>query len=379
MRVLGLMSGTSADGVDAVLAEFKGRSNNPKWQLLNMTAIPYPSDLRKTIIDVGQGLELSSKAWLELSEFITEVYFQAIKICDPNHKAELVGCHGQTVWHKPPEMGLLGSSLQLFRAPLLASLTNRPVIYDFRSADLALGGHGAPLVPKTDEALLGRVKGWRAILNIGGIANLTLIPPKAGPDSVKSLLGWDCGPGNSLIDLAMNKISDGTLFCDQNGNFAASGSPEVTIINKWLKEPFFNKTPPKSTGRDQFGIADLEYRLIECSHMSHENCIATITAFSAAVVAQDLDHIHALSKIRPIELLVAGGGANNSFLYKELGSECKGIMVKKIEEYGIPVGSREALCFAMLAWWHVCQFPGNVTSITGATREAVLGVRVNPA
>ncbi|MFM7549095.1 MAG: anhydro-N-acetylmuramic acid kinase, partial [Cyanobacteriota bacterium] len=177
MRVLGLMSGTSADGVDAVLARFSGPPRRPRWRLERSSFHPYPAELRKELIAVGQGEPRSTAALLELAEAVTGAQATAGRACDPAGQAALVGCHGQTIWHRPPTPERLGSSWQLLQGPLLAQLLQRPVVFDFRTADLALGGQGAPLVPPCDEALLGRTGGWRALLNLGGIANLTLIPP----------------------------------------------------------------------------------------------------------------------------------------------------------------------------------------------------------
>ncbi len=378
MRVLGLMSGTSADGVEAVLAEFSGNPKQPKWSLINFSSLPYPKILRERIIAAGQKSRFSSKEWLDLVEAITEVHFEAARACDPKGLSELVGCHGQTIWHRPPCEGQRGASLQLLQAPLLAQLMKCPVVHDFRAADLALGGHGAPLVPTLDSALFGRVTGWRAILNLGGIANLTLIPPNTGPDRFASVLGWDCGPGNTLIDFAVQKITNGKLSFDQDGLIAARGSPNEEILDCWLKEPFFQKAPPKSTGREQFGRLDLENRLSQIKSISDEDLISTLTAFSAAVVAKELDNLHSRNLIRPIELLVAGGGCRNPALLDQIIRRCRGLRVASIEQNGIAVQSREALAFALLAWWHILKHPGNSTAITGASRSGVLGMIVNP-
>ncbi len=378
MHVLGLMSGTSADGVDAVLAEFEGCPNHPKWTLLNLVSVSYPASLSKKVINAGQGEKLTSKEWLELTEAITEIHAQAALICDRAGKAELVGCHGQTVWHRPPHKQQRGATWQLIHGTLLAHLIKKPVIHDFRSADLVLGGQGAPLVPMTDCALLGKVGGWRAVLNLGGISNLTLIPPRCGPDRSFPVMGWDCGPANSLIDLAMQKLSNGELAFDRDGLIATSGLPDEVVIARWLEESFFQKAPPKSTGREFFGLADLEKRLNEMPFLSSANVIATITAFSAAIIAQDLRNFAEKYSAKPIELIVAGGGCRNRAMLKEIIDRCLGMRVIPIQEMGIAIEGREALAFALLAWWHSLKYPGNSPAITGAKRPAVLGVRVEP-
>ena len=384
MRVLGLMSGTSADGVDAVLVELSGSAEHPHWTLLRSASLDYPASTRQMILAVGQGEAKTASSLLNLSETITQIQAAAARQCDPEGQAQLVGCHGQTLWHRPPknaETGEFqhGSSWQMLQAPLLAQLLKCPVIFDFRAADLALGGQGAPLVPKADAALLGRTKGWRALLNLGGIANLTLIPPEAGPDRLQPVRGWDCGPANSLIDLAIEQFSEGKESCDVGGRLAAAGQCDEALILRWLAEPYFQLSPPKSTGRELFGRADLIRRLKEMQGQAIADQLATLTAFSAAVVAQDLQQLSNQNHPLPIELLVAGGGSQNLTLMRELTRRCRGLRLRRSDELQLPSQSREAMVFALLAWWHHLGYPGNAPAITGAQHEAVLGVRVNPA
>ena len=384
MRVLGLMSGTSADGVDAVLVELSGSAEHPHWTLLRSASLDYPASTRQLILAVGQGEAKTASTLLNLSETITKIQAAAARQCDPEGQAELVGCHGQTLWHRPPESSetgerLHGTSWQMLQGPLLAQLLNRPVIFDFRAADLALGGQGAPLVPKADAALLGRTNGWRALLNLGGIANLTLIPPGTGPDRLQPVRGWDCGPANSLIDLAMEQFSQGKQSCDQGGRLAAEGHCDEALILRWLAEPYFQLSPPKSTGRELFGRADLTRRLQEMQGQAIADQIATLTAFSAAVVAQDLQQLSNQNHPLPIELLVAGGGSQNLTLMRELTKRCRGLRLLRSDELRLPSQSREAMVFALLAWWHHLGYPGNAPAITGAEHDAVLGVCVNPA
>ncbi len=378
MRVVGLMSGTSADGIDAVLVSLSGSASKPKWSILNFVSTAYPNELRRKLIEAGQGKKFSSFEWLELSEEVTEIHAIAARACVDNHEYDLVGCHGQTVCHRAPKEGRLGGSSQLIKAPLLAHFLARPVIHDFRSADIAIGGQGAPLVPLADEALLGRLPGWRAVLNLGGISNLTLIPPLLGPDCKAPVLGWDCGPANSLIDLAIEKISHGEYKFDPDGLLAGQGKEDESIIQEWLKEPYFHLPPPKSTGREQFGCHDLNNRMRQCGRLSHSDFLATLTAFTAAVVAQDLEHLWVHKFIRPFELLLAGGGLKNRSILNELRNRCNGMQIKSIEEYGLPALAREALAFAVLAWWHVLKHPGNSKFVTGAKRSVVLGMRADP-
>ena len=372
MRVLGLMSGTSADGVDAVLATFEGPAQRPRWTILESHSLPYPDDLHHEVLTISQGAAVPASRWLALGEAITEQQAAAALACDPHGTAELIGCHGQTVWHRPPHGEQRGGSQQLLHGPLLAALLQRPVVFDFRAADLALGGQGAPLVPPTDQALLGPTEGWRAVLNLGGIANLTLIPPAGGPQRNAPLLGWDCGPANSLIDLAVARLSGGSRRCDLGGAWAAQGRVDEACIRRWLQEPYVQQAPPKSTGREVFGLSDLERRLGELAGVAAADVLATLTAFSAACVAQDLQRCQVL------ELLVAGGGCHNATLMAQLRQRCLGTIVRPLSELGIAAQQREALAFALLAWWHHLGHPGNAISVTGARRATVLGVCASP-
>ena len=386
MRVLGLMSGTSADGVDAVLASFSGRPSRPSWRILERSTLPYPPQLREALVAAGQGQPLRASDVLELAEALTDVHGLAAQSCDPNRRAKLVGCHGQTLWHRPPTAERQGASWQLLQATALAQRLQTPVVFDFRAVDLALGGQGAPLVPATDAALLPSIGGWRGLVNLGGIANLTLLPPARGPEANAPVLGWDCGPANTLLDLATHYFSGGTVSFDANGAWARQGQPDEDLIQRWLQEPYLQQAPPKSTGRELFGRSDLAQRLAAMQTQAPQpnqqtnqlpnpaNALATLTAFSAAVIGQDL------AKGPPVqELLVAGGGCRNGLLMEELQRRCRGTRVRPLAALGIGDSDREALAFALLAWWHALGHPGNLPSVTGASRPAVLGVCVNPA
>ena len=373
MRVLGLMSGTSADGVDAVLAHFSGHPQHPRWRIEGHHFNPYPAELQRQLIGIGQGQPLPAAELLELAEAVTEHQALAARACDPDGRAQLVGCHGQTLWHRPPQPGHRGASWQLLQGPLLAELLGKPVVFDFRSADLALGGQGAPLVPPADQALLGRCGGWRAVLNLGGIANLTLIPPATGPQRHQPVWGWDCGPANTLLDLATRHFSANRLAYDADGAWARQGHSDEALIKRWLREPYFQTPPPKSTGRELFGQADLERRLGELGPRDPADALATLTGFSAAVVAHELGH-----GPQPVELLVAGGGCRNDLLMEQLRLRCRGLIVRPLSALGIGDAEREALAFALLAWWHVRGHRGSLPSVTGARRAAVLGLLAQP-
>ena len=374
--VLGLMSGTSADGVDGVLVKFWGNTQRPSWRLLSSAHHPYPVDLQQRIVAAGQGKPLPAAAWLQLEQEITKAQAVCARAADPKNCAQLVGCHGQTLWHQPPHLQLLGSSWQSLNAAALAEMLQKPVVSNFRAGDLARGGQGAPLVPSTDQALLPAIGGWRAVLNLGGIANVTLLPPAHGPDQTKPLRGWDCGPANSLIDLAVQFFSAGARNYDQDGSWALEGKVQEELLQQWLKEPYLQKTPPKSTGRELYGRQDLEARLSSLRKAGIEaaaDAIATLTAFSAAAIAADLDR-----GIKPLELLTSGGGCRNKALMLQLRNRCHGVWVRPLAELGIGHQEREALAFALLAWWQQRGFAAGIPSVTGAKRCGILGQLVRP-
>ena len=370
--VLGLMSGTSADGVDAVLARFDGAPRQPSWRVINAIHHPYPLPLRQQLLDAGQGVLLSAAQWLELRQAVSEAQAACAAAADPQHQASLVGCHGQTLWHQPPHAGQCGASWQLLDACLLAERLQRTVVSDFRSADLARGGQGAPLVPLTDAALYPAEGGWRALLNLGGIANLTLLPPGQGRDQ-QPVQGWDCGPANTLLDLAAEHFSGGSSHFDEGGRWALQGQVHEALVQRWLQEPFFQQSPPKSTGRELFGRPDLQRRLEELGEsINPADALATLAALSAAAVAADLQRGPA-----GVEMLVAGGGCRNQALMQQLRSRCRGLWVRSFESLGLNPQHREALAFALLAWWRQLGLPGSAPSITGA-RAGLLGQVAEP-
>tara|TARA_Y100001968_G_scaffold123664_1_gene112648 strand:+ start:12190 stop:13326 length:1137 start_codon:yes stop_codon:yes gene_type:complete len=378
MYVLGLMSGTSADGVDAALVNFFGNPKKPRWKLDKMASLPYPNKLKQAIVTAGQNIGFTGKDWLDISEAITELYAKLAIACDPHKKAQFVSCHGQTIWHRPPSEKRRGASLQLLQAPLLATLLNKRIICDFRSFDLAWGGQGAPLVPLVDEALFGRIDSWRVFLNLGGIANITLIPPKKGPDAKEAITGWDCGPANSLLDLAVQKFSNGKSLFDRDGEIASQGLPNKLIIKQWLKEPYFLKNPPKSSGRDCFGWDDLNRRLNELNNLSCQDILATLSSFTASIIEKDLKNLQKEKNIVPSELVISGGGARNLNLVSEIKSKCLGTQVIALESLGCPSHAREAIAFALLGLWQQKRIVCNTNEITGASKSCVLGISVDP-
>ncbi len=352
---IGLMSGTSLDGVDAVVADLS-TPNAP--QCLGHAHRPYPDELKQALLDLHPSgpdeLHRSQQVGLELARVYAQVTLEVMRPFGlAPQDITALGAHGQTVRHCPTLKGGVGYSVQLNQPALLAELTGIDVVADLRSRDIAAGGQGAPLVPAFHHALWGDPNHATAALNLGGIANLTLLPPASGPDRGSPVLGWDCGPANTLLDLAVQRFSGGEQSFDADGAWASRGAIDEALIQRWLGEPYFQQTPPKSTGRELFGAADLERRLAELdtsaadrgSPLEPADALASLTAFSAAVVAQDLAHGPAV-----LELLVAGGGARNTVLMEQLRRRCHGLMLRPLAELGIGDSDREALAFALLAW-----------------------------
>ncbi len=267
----------------------------------------------------------------------------------------------------------------MLQAPLLAHLLQRPVVHDFRAADLALGGTGSTARASGRCGTAGTHAGLAGTAEPGRHCQPHPHPPCSGVDRHAAILGWDCGPANSLIDLGMRQFTNGAQSFDKGGAMAAQGHADEGWIQRWLQEEYFQLAPPKSTGRECFGQDDLNRRLHQLGGASAADAIATLTAFSAAVVAQDLARLRQSVGIAPIELITAGGGSQNPVLIDELRRRCRGAQLDESSSLGVPTEAREALVFALLAWWHYRGHPGNVPAVTGASRETVLGTRVEPA
>jgi anhydro-N-acetylmuramic acid kinase len=251
MKVIGLMSGTSVDGIDAALVEISGNPLAPQIELIAAATYPYPAALRSQILAVCGGAPLAMSEFAALDDAIAQCFAQAAIAIQSNHPAaQLIGSHGQTVFHRPPAQTSehsLGYSLQLGRGDLIAHRTQIPTISNFRAADIAAGGQGAPLVPPVDIALLSHPTHSRCIQNIGGIGNVAFLPPLNTPIAAVAPLGWDTGPGNALIDLAVHQLTQGQQTYDRDGAWAATGTPCQPLVQQWLQQPFFHQPPQRLT------------------------------------------------------------------------------------------------------------------------------------
>lgn len=376
-RVIGLISGTSVDGIDAALVEIIGTDLDLKVELLAGETYPYPPQLRERILGICAGESVSMLELAEIDDAIAHVFAQAAENIQSGHApATLIGSHGQTVHHRPPcnkgqNQQSLGYSMQLGRGSMIAHLTKINTISNFRVADLAVGGHGAPLVPRVDAFLLSHPQEAICIQNIGGIGNVAYIPPRNG-NWLTQIRGWDTGPGNSLLDLAVEHFTNGCQSYDENGNWAASGTPCNELVKEWLNQDYFHLLPPKSTGRELFGVTYLNQCLQDCQayQLSPADVLATITELTAASI---VDSYRNFLPQMPERVLLCGGGSRNLYLKHRLELLLRPITVLITDEAGLNSTFKEAIAFAVLAYWRQLGISGNLPAVTGAEQEVVLG------
>ncbi|MEH2079857.1 MAG: anhydro-N-acetylmuramic acid kinase [Nostoc sp.] len=399
-RVIGLISGTSVDGIDAALVDISGIELDLKVELLAGATYPYPAELRERILAVGAGVAISMAELAEIDDAIAQVFAQAAQNIQIGHQpATLIGSHGQTVYHRPPKGGAgeqgsrgremltthglnpsysltaqgtsLGYSLQLGRGALIAHLTNIATVSNFRVADIAIGGHGAPLVPRVDAYLLSHPQEGRCIQNIGGIGNVAYIPPRHG-DWLSKIRAWDTGPGNSLLDLAVEHLSAGAKTYDEDGNWAASGTPCNPLVEQWLNQDYFHLPPPKSTGRELFGVTYLHQCLKDAQayQLNPADILATLTELTAASIFHSY---RTFLPEMPQRVLLCGGGSRNIYLKQRLQFLLGSIPVWTTDEVGLSADFKEAIAFAVLAYWRHLGIPGNLPTATGAPQEVLLG------
>ncbi|MFP5266576.1 MAG: anhydro-N-acetylmuramic acid kinase [Acidobacteriota bacterium] len=387
LLVAGVMSGTSADGIDVALCRIRPglhAADLPQVKLLGHRAFPYEKTLRSTILAIAAGRGTTAAELSQLSWRLGELYAGAIAETSASlrRKPQLAAIHGQTIYHQAVSARFLGSPLrctsQMGEAAVIAERMRIPVVSDFRPADLAAGGQGAPLVPMLDFCSFRHATKNRLLLNLGGIANVTALPA-AG--SIAEVLAFDTGPANMLIDLLMQRLYHRPL--DRDGAVAASGRVLQPVLDRLMTAPYFSKPAPKSCGREQFGTAFAERLLSQRKRTSalRQDVIATATAFTAATVLDAYrricrPHLERYgSEARSTELLAAGGGARNPTLMSmlEQGFAPLGVKVSSTADAGLPVEAKEAAAFALLGWltWH--HLPGNVPSATGAARQVILG------
>ncbi len=385
MLVIGLISGTSVDGIDAALVEISGGEADLKIQLLAGETYSYPEVLREEILAVIAGKALTMAEFAALDEAIAHAFVHAAQQIQQNQpKATLIGSHGQTVYHLPPSQSL-GYSLQLGRGALIADRTGITTINNFRAADIAAGGQGAPLVSKIDVCLLADQECDRAIQNIGGIGNLTYIPAKKNPHTstplsdhwLEKITGWDTGPGNALLDMAVAKFTHGQQTYDASGAWAATGQICQPLVQQWLTADFFHQPPPKSTGRELFSRDYLEQCLQDAAvyGLSEADTLATLTELTVAAIA---DSYRQFLPRPPQQILLCGGGSRNLYLRERLRVNLDQAEVLTTDEFGLSADFKEAISFAVLAYWRHQEIPGNLPQVTGAQGSVLLGEIYNP-
>jgi anhydro-N-acetylmuramic acid kinase len=366
-RIVGLISGTSADGVDAALLEIEEKNGFVSARLIHALTLEYPEELQKGIREIGNG---NNEELCDLNYILGEIFASAaLSVIEKGGlepaDCHLIGSHGQTVCHRPG-VGK-GATLQIGEASVIAERTGIVTVSDFRAADIAAGGEGAPLVPLADYYLMRPEEGIRLLLNIGGIANLTILTPER-----EGVSGFDTGPGNALIDSAVRTLTDNRILYDEEGRIAERGKFDSTLLTDLMRHPYIDRKPPKSTGLEMFGDAYLKELLNSHADLGMEDIVATLTHFTARSIARavkDFVRLEGLEKT----LYVGGGGAHNKYLMKILGEEIGSLQVRKIEELGVPVDYREAIAFAVLANETLEGRPGNISRVTGARREVILG------
>jgi anhydro-N-acetylmuramic acid kinase len=381
MKVIGLMSGTSVDGIDVALVEIVGTTLDLRVELLAGDTYPYPEQLRSQILAVCAGGKLSMPEFAALDDAIAENFgmcANSIQIRyagdSPERQpiATLIGSHGQTVFHRPTNPARMGYSLQLGRGAWIAAIAQVTTIDNFRAADIAAGGQGAPLVPKPDAYLLSDPHEHRCVQNIGGIGNVTYLPPTSQPDWEQQVRGWDTGPGNSLLDLAVTQLSDGKLTFDRDGAWAATGKVCQPLVQQWLQQPYFSAPPPKSTGRELFGQEYLQACIADASHyqLTSADLLATLTDLTASSIVDSYRrHLPQL----PARVLLCGGGSRNLYLRSRIQQHLPGVHIGTTDDAGISSDFKEAIAFAVLAYWRYHQIPGNLPTATGAKQPVLLG------
>lgn len=364
---IGLISGTSVDGIDAALVRLHGHGRATRIETLAYECVPHPAGLRDRIFDSFHGgVELICQLNFDIAEAFAEACGIVAERANVSlGEVDIIASHGQTIYHIPPDRKKLmpGSTLQIGDGNVIAARTGCLVVSDFRTADMAAGGDGAPLVPLADYYLFHDPAVRRIAGNIGGIANITILH-----ESLPDIVAFDTGPGNMLIDAVAQAI-DPALSCDRDGALAAQGTVEDSLLNELLSHQYFQQPPPKTTGRELFGVQYARTLLDRTPRDRWRDLAATVTAFTARSMAD------AMVRWAPgaQELVLAGGGIHNPTLMRMLREATPGLAIRTTADFGVDPDAREAIAFAILGNETIHGSPGNVPSATGASRPAVLG------
>jgi anhydro-N-acetylmuramic acid kinase len=380
MLVLGLMSGTSADGIDIALARISGAPPPVKARLINHTAVKFPAQVRAEILRVAEQRAITAGELSQLNFRLGQLFADAAKSACKRFRVavssvDLIGSHGQTIFHQGQAVHYLGgrvaSTLQIGEGAVIAAQTGVTTVADFRPADMAVGGQGAPLVPYADYLLYGDGKVGRASLNLGGIANVTVIPAGAARAKV---FAFDTGPANMLIDALVAHFTGGRKKFDAGARMALAGRAIPALLDELMRDPYLKIAPPKSTGREYYG-ADYAKRVLALGRRygaSPNDLIRCVTIFTALSVVDALNRF-VTQKTKIDQLIVSGGGARNPLIMAQLSAALSGLEVLSSSRLGVPEEAKEAFAFALLAYETVHQRAGNVFSATGASGPAILG------
>jgi anhydro-N-acetylmuramic acid kinase len=379
MTVAGIMSGTSADGIDVAVVRIAPGKLRTSVTLLAHEGFAFPAALRRAILAAMNASATSTAELARLNWRLGLAYAEAVSATLKLHpiKLDLIGCHGQTLFHQPHAESFAGRRFactwQLGEAAVIAAAVGVPVVSNFRPADMLAGGQGAPLVPLLDYVLFADARRGRVLQNIGGIANLTAIPAGAAADAV---IAFDTGPGNMVIDWLAQELFNKKY--DRNGNIAAHGTVIAPVLTDALRNSYFKQKPPRTAGREQFGRAYAAGFLVECRRHSSkpEDAMATATALTAETIARSYKtYIESNMRGHGVDYIVSGGGARNATLMAMLAQmlEPLGCELAASEEFGLPAEAKEAMAFALLAWQTWNHLPGNLPRATGAARPAILG------
>jgi anhydro-N-acetylmuramic acid kinase len=356
--VVGLISGTSVDAIEAVVCRIKGTGASSELRLLSHVSAHYPTALSKRIIGLSTVRDLCALNF-ELGERFANAALQAIKVAEVK-RVDLIGSHGQTVAHLP------GSTLQIAEASVIAERTGTPVVSDFRTRDVAVGGEGAPLVPYADWVLFRKPRATRALQNIGGIANVSVVS-----DRIEDTIAFDTGPGNMLIDAITKLATRERQSFDEDAVLALQGRIMPGVLRELLKHPFLHKKPPRSAGRDQFGET-LCLKLWRRFKGRPNDLLATLTAYTIEATVRAYERF--VLPVRKLEgVYLSGGGSRNPFIVEGLTRRLHPIPVRSLDALGFPEGAKEAACFALLANEWLMGTPQNVPSATGAKARVILG------
>ena len=380
MRIIGLISGTSADAIDAALCDITGEPPRLEATVTRAITFPYPDGFQRRILDACLPARSRVDELCQLNADLGELFARAaLRLIEDAglqpDTIDLIGSHGQTVWHQIDDDGAATATLQLAEPAVIAERSGITTVANFRPRDVAAGGQGAPLTSYADWLLLRHATHWRAIQNIGGIGNVTFLPPLS--DATAAPLAFDTGPGNALIDIAVTLLTDGEQTYDRDGAWAAAGQVDQAWLESLLEHAYYARRPPKTTGRELFGD-DMAAELVAAGrerHLAAPDIIATLTALTASTIANAYESFAPAS---PAEVILGGGGRRNPTLVAMLRERLAPVPVRSHEDIGLDGDNKEALVFALLAHetWHAR--PGSIPALTGAHHPVILG-GVTPA